>query len=112
MNFLWETSLENNRLYSGITKYHNIKYVKNVNDECLVVSNGGEVCILSLDGKTEHGRYKIPYAACLRVSDSEKINLGDVIATWDPYNSYIICESSGIVEFKDILINVSWKRIS
>ena len=52
-------------------------------------------------------RYKIPYGSTLLVSNNAKVELGQKIATWDPYTRPIISEASGKVKFTDIEEGVS-----
>ena len=52
-------------------------------------------------------QYKIPYGSTLLVANNAKVELGQKIATWDPYTRPIISEASGKVKFVDIEEGVS-----
>ena len=45
----------------------------------------------------------IPYGAVLSVKPGDKVKKGDVICKWDPYNAVIIAETTGKIEYEDII---------
>ncbi|RQP12462.1 MAG: DNA-directed RNA polymerase subunit beta', partial [Chryseobacterium sp.] len=51
----------------------------------------------------------IPYGSALFVKSGDRVNKGDLIAKWDPYNAVIIAESAGKVEYEDIIQGVSYQ---
>jgi DNA-directed RNA polymerase subunit beta' len=44
----------------------------------------------------------IPYGSEILIKDGAKINKGDVICTWDPYNGVIVSEFSGKIAYENI----------
>jgi len=46
----------------------------------------------------------------LLVKDGQKIKKGDVISQWDPFNSAIISEYGGIVEFNDLVEGDTFRK--
>jgi DNA-directed RNA polymerase subunit beta' len=44
------------------------------------------------------------------VKDGEKVNRGDIICTWDPYNAVILSENDGKIEFKDIVEGLTFRE--
>ena len=51
----------------------------------------------------------IPYGAEISVKPGDKVKKGDVICKWDPYNAVIIAETSGKIEYEDIIQGVSFQ---
>ena len=45
----------------------------------------------------------IPYGAVLSVKPGDKVKKGDLICKWDPYNAVIIAETTGNIEYEDII---------
>jgi DNA-directed RNA polymerase subunit beta' len=54
------------------------------------------------DTGRERERFPVIYGAHLTVEDGQKVNPGDLLATWDPFTTPIITEVDGIVKFGDI----------
>ncbi|MDR0741647.1 MAG: DNA-directed RNA polymerase subunit beta', partial [Rickettsiales bacterium] len=53
---------------------------------------------------------KLPYASMLIVTDGDKVEKGTKVAEWDPYSNTIIAEKDGIVNFSDLIENVSYQE--
>ena len=51
----------------------------------------------------------VPYGSSLSVKPGDKVKKGDLIAKWDPYNAVIIAETTGKVEYEDIIQGVSFQ---
>jgi DNA-directed RNA polymerase subunit beta' len=62
---------------------------------------GGEFIIVSETGR-ERERCHVIYGAHVTVKDGQKVESGDLLATWDPFTTPIITEVQGIVKFGDI----------
>ncbi|HET6569732.1 MAG TPA: DNA-directed RNA polymerase subunit beta', partial [Rhodothermales bacterium] len=79
----------------------------------VVLSRQGEVRVVD---PAEPGRvlvsYIIPYGAELMVAEGSKVEKGQVVAAWDPYNSVILSEVSGTVGFQDIIEGVTYREES
>ncbi len=87
---------------NGIVCYsQNIRYVKNAQNELIVISRSGEVVIQD-ESKRERERHKIPYGAKLLVSDNETIKAGQILSSWEPHTRPIIAEYSGKVRFENV----------
>ncbi|MEA3427819.1 MAG: DNA-directed RNA polymerase subunit beta', partial [Thermodesulfobacteriota bacterium] len=87
----------------GKIKYIDLKFVKNDENEFVVMDRrGGEFAITSNKGR-ERERFPVIYGAHLVVRDGQKVKIGDLLAKWDPYTTPIITEIDGIVKFGDIL---------
>lgn len=94
----------------GIMRYGDLRTVVNRSGENVVISNGEVVKILDANSGAERMQCKIPYAAKILFKDGDLVNIGDRIATWEPYNSYIIAEHDGHVGFNDLVADVTYKE--
>jgi len=86
----------------GTVKYIDLNVVKNaVNTNVIMNRRGGEFAIVSEAGR-ERERYPVIYGAHLLVEDGQKVQVGDLMATWDPFTTPIITEVEGTVKFGDV----------
>ncbi len=51
----------------------------------------------------------VPYGATLYKGEDDIVEPGDLIAKWDPFNSVIVTEFAGRVEFENVIENVTYK---
>ena len=96
---------------SGTARYHNLNVVQNTKKDSVVISRSGELGILDDSGR-EKERYKIPYGAVITIEDEGKVDMGQTVATWDPYTTPFITETAGIVEFVDFHEGVSIEKVT
>src|SRR6201990_2532034 len=54
----------------------------------------------------------IPYGATLNVKDGQKVNKGDVVCTWDPFNNVIMAEINGELKFDNVIEGVTYREES
>ncbi len=87
----------------GVVQYNEGLQIVTTAEEKRIVMNrkGGGILIVGEEGR-ERAKEDIIYGATLHVKDGQKIDPGDVIATWDPFTTPIITEVSGRVRFADI----------
>ena len=90
----------------GTIRLHNMKTVENADNKLVAVSRSGEVSIIDDHGR-ERERYKVPYGAIISARDEEKVNAGDVPATWDPHTHPIVTEVAGKVQFHEFIEGVT-----
>jgi DNA-directed RNA polymerase subunit beta' len=90
----------------GTIRLHNMKTVENADNKLVAVSRSGEVSIIDDHGR-ERERYKVPYGAIISARDDEKVNAGDVPATWDPHTHPIVTEVAGKVKFHEFIEGVT-----
>jgi len=90
----------------GTLRLHNMKTVENADGKLVAVSRSGEVSIIDDHGR-ERERYKVPYGAIISTRDEEKVNAGDVPATWDPHTHPIVTEVAGKVRFHEFIEGVT-----
>ncbi|ARA92750.1 DNA-directed RNA polymerase subunit beta' [Rhodothermaceae bacterium RA] len=79
----------------------------------VVLARQGEILVMDPE---EEGRqlisYVIPYGAEVMVEDGQLVEKGQVLASWDPYNSVILSEVSGEVAFQDIIEGTTYREES
>jgi DNA-directed RNA polymerase subunit beta' len=99
--------------FEGTLEFDEVRTVKRINDEGepsdIVLGRSGEVKILNKN-KEIIATMVLPYGADLKVKDGQKVNRGDIICTWDPYNAVILSENDGKIEFKDIVEGLTFRE--
>ena len=73
----------------------------------VVISRSGKLKILDEKSRILFSN-KVPYGALLFVKDKQKVEKGDMMCSWDPYNSVIISEFEGKVVFEDVKEGVTF----
>ena len=77
--------------------------------EQIVLSSNGEIRIVDEKNRSRQ-RFSIPYASRLQVSDGQDVKKGQIIFEWDPHINYILTDKPGLVEFVDIIENVTFRE--
>ncbi len=90
----------------GEVKFYNLKVIQQEAKKFVAVSRSGELVVLDALGR-ERQRYKVPYGATVTVAEGDRVNGGQVIATWDPHAHPIITEVKGRVQFVDMIENTT-----
>ena len=75
----------------------------------IVLTRQGEISVLDEEGR-ELNTQVVPYGAELLVEEGEDVEKGDVLASWDPYNSVILSEVDGEVVFEDMTEGTTYKE--
>lgn len=88
---------------SGKIKFDDLHVVKNADNKFVVMKRrGGEFSIVDEQGR-ERERYPVIYGAHILVKDGQDVEVGKLLATWDPFTTPIITEVDGVVKFGDIV---------
>ncbi len=93
----------------GTVKLSGVNTIKNSAGRVVVLSRNGKLTIVDDEGK-ELFSSNLPYASMLIVNDGDKVEKGAKVAEWDPYSNTIIAEKDGIVNFNDLIENVSYQE--
>ena len=102
---------------SGIVTFDELRSIevkeedKNTGEEITcqrVIGRSGEMHITDEKGIIL-STANIPYGSLLYFKEGDKINKGDEIAKWEPYNALIISEYSGKVQFNDIIDGITYR---
>ena len=107
--------LHNHRIptkFSGKVNYENIKIIKYENPATpeatyITLSRNGVIQILD-DNNRLVSKYDVPYGAHVLVKNAENVEKNQVLYEWDPYNSVIVAEHNGIVNYIDLEENTSY----
>ncbi len=77
-----------------------------------VIGRQGEIRII--DEKTGNTiiTLNIPYGSHLFVKNGQKVDKGERICSWDPYNAVILSDFAGNVKFENIIENITFKEES
>jgi len=94
---------------AGKISFQDIKTVKNVDGDQVVINRNGEIAVLGKGGR-EIERYPIIYGAILKVRDKQRIKANQVLAEWDPFTIPILTEIRGVVKFGDIIDGVTMQE--
>ncbi len=86
---------------AGSFRLHNMKVVRNQAGNLVTVSRSGEVGVFDEHGR-ERERYKVPYGAILSVNDGDRVEAGQLVATWDPHTHPVVTEIAGRLQFIDM----------
>jgi len=101
----------------GVIEFDGVRTTQSVDETTnekitVVIGRTGEVRVKdSKDGRV-HSTNHLPYGATLNVSDGDKIQKGETICSWDPFNAVILTEHAGKIEFQDMKENVTFKEES
>jgi DNA-directed RNA polymerase subunit beta' len=76
----------------------------------VVIGRTGEVRIIDTKNDRLLITNNIPYGATLNVKDGQKVNKGDVICTWDPFNNVIMAEINGRVKFDNVIEGITYRE--
>jgi len=90
----------------GELRLHNIKTVENAEGLLVAVSRSGEISVIDEHGR-ERERYKVPYGATISARDGDKVDPGQVVATWDPHTHPVVAEVGGKLKFEDFVDGVT-----
>ena len=93
----------------GTARLQNVRLVARTDGTHVAVSRSGEFAVLDANGR-ERERHKVPYGAVLSVVDGDRVEPGQVVATWEPHTHPVISEVAGQVRFRDVVDGVSVQR--
>ncbi len=100
--------------FDGTIQFDGVRSVMIENNEGdkvpVVIGRTGEVRIIDTKNDRLLITNNIPYGATLNVKDGQKINKGDVICTWDPYNNVIIAEVDGVLKFDNVIEGITYRE--
>jgi DNA-directed RNA polymerase subunit beta' len=92
----------------GFARFHSLNIVRNEKGENVVLRRRGELIVEDEKGR-ELEKHVVPTGAVIPVQEKDKIAVGTVLATWDPFMTPILTEVSGNVRFEDIIEDVTMR---
>ncbi len=78
----------------------------------VVMGRTGEIRIVEKDKNRVLIANNVPYGAFLHVKDGQKVEKGDELCNWDPYNAVILSEFDGEIEYESIIEGITYKEES
>jgi len=100
--------------FAGTIELENMRtvtYEETDGSKEVVLSRQGEIRIMDTDeDRRELTSYVVPYGAELTVEGGQEVEEGDVLASWDPYNSLILTEATGTVRFEDVIEGTTFRE--
>ncbi|MFZ9388561.1 MAG: DNA-directed RNA polymerase subunit beta' [Chitinophagaceae bacterium] len=100
--------------FDGTIQFDGLRTVTYTNGEGnksqVVIGRTGEVRIIDTKNDRLMITNNIPYGATLVVKDGQKVNKGDVICSWDPFNNVIMAEIDGVVKFDNVLEGITYRE--
>ncbi len=101
--------------FSGVVELEGIRTVdttdKDDNKVKVVMGRTGEIRILDSE-KRSLITNNVPYGAFLRVKDGQKVEKGEELCYWDPYNAVILSEFDGEIGYEAIIEGITFKEES
>jgi DNA-directed RNA polymerase subunit beta' len=74
----------------------------------VALKRNGEILVYDAKDR-ELEKYKVPYGAVIRVRNNDPVKKGQVLCDWQPHATPILAEKSGIVRFKDLVEDVTFR---
>lgn len=94
---------------AGKIKFKNIRTVTNKDGQNIVISRAGEIIVSDTMGRVRE-QHKIPMGAVVPLASGKGVEIGDVIATWDPHAQPLITDVAGKVVLEDVIDGITSKH--
>lgn len=102
--------------FGGKIKLEDIRTVTRKQDDGeeveVVVGRSGEVKIVDEKTGAVIIANHVPYGSIISVKDEQKVEKGDLICAWDPFNAVILTEQAGKIVFENIIESVTFREES
>ncbi len=94
----------------GIVALERVVVVEAKKDERIVTSREGEILLKTKEGQVR-SRLSVPYGAILSVHEGDKIDVGDLLFSWDPYSEPIVADAAGVLHYMDIIEDQTMREV-
>jgi DNA-directed RNA polymerase subunit beta' len=99
--------------YAGVVEIEELRSVEYMSDsgelKTIVVSRSSEMKIMDEKTGVVLTSANFPYGSTLCVKPGKVVKKGDLICEWDPYNSVIITEEEGTIQFDAVEEGITFK---
>ena len=99
--------------FDGVAEIEDLKTVKGKdnegNDIDIVISRTSEIKLVDKKTGIVLSTNNIPYGSSIFVKNGQKLQKGDIVCQWDPYNGVIISEFSGKIRYENIEQGVTYQ---
>ncbi|MBO4597386.1 MAG: DNA-directed RNA polymerase subunit beta' [Bacteroidaceae bacterium] len=75
----------------------------------VVVGRLAELRFVDINTNIVLSTVNVPYGSTLYATEGQHVAVGDVIAKWDPFNAVIVTETSGRIQFEDMIEGVTYR---
>jgi DNA-directed RNA polymerase subunit beta' len=101
--------------FPGKVEFEGLRTIESTDNEGnkvnIVMGRTGEIKIVDKEGRTLISNH-VPYGSFLKVKDGQKVEKGDELCFWDPYNAVILSEFDGEIAYESIIEGVTYKEES
>lgn len=99
--------------FNGRIEFDDLRVIESAEETAknkfIVLSRTGEVKIVDPKTSKVLSSNHAPYGATIMVKEGDTVTRGDLICEWDPFNSMIISEMSGIIQFDSVEEGVTFR---
>ncbi|MHB8054966.1 MAG: DNA-directed RNA polymerase subunit beta' [Candidatus Aminicenantales bacterium] len=93
----------------GTLRFHNVRAVEGSDGKLIVVNRSANIAVMDYRGReVEH--YQVPYGAKLLLAEGGAVKARQLFAEWDPFNTLILTEETGLAVFHDIVQKVTMEE--
>ena len=85
----------------GTVRFINLNTVESKDGTLVAMNRSGSIAVIDDRGR-EKERYQVVYGARLRAREGDRVEIGQLMAEWDPYTYSVLTEIGGTVHFKDL----------
>ena len=102
--------------FAGTLKFDGLRSVSTIGGEGekmeVVMGRSGEIQIIDPKTKKVLISNHVPYGAFLKVKEGEKVEKGQELCFWDPYNAVILSEFDGEIQYEAIIEGITYREES
>ncbi|MBO6760146.1 MAG: DNA-directed RNA polymerase subunit beta', partial [Roseivirga sp.] len=101
--------------FDGVIQFEELRSLPTTDDEGnkidIVMGRTGEIQVIDPKSKKVLISNHVPYGAVLKVKEGDKVEKGQELCKWDPYNAVILSEFDGSIEFDAIEEGITFKEV-
>jgi len=98
--------------YDGVLHFEELRTVKDKDNVDVVVGRMTEMQIVDANTGMVLTSANIPYGAKLFFGHKDSVKKGETICEWDPFNAVIVSQEAGILKFKNLRKDITYREES